>query len=188
MKTIIHNSIAVFSLFICFISCKAQTLPLNTALNNIPNNAYVKDLDNQLAPFIGTYKANSQGKEIILIITKIDNKLEIRSKKQFFRDALIVKYIVKNSLGQILQDTTNDDSVEFYSIDFSAGQNKVGFYYGGTNCGVGWGDVDLKKINSTQLSWAYYPDDTIINSNKCPSGTDINIYLPQTKDLLFTKQ
>ena len=66
--------------------------------------------------------------------------------------------------------------------------NILALYYGGTNCGVGWGSIELKKINSTQLSWEYRPNDTILDSARCPQGTYITIYLPETKDLIFTKQ
>lgn len=181
--------ITVLSLIINLISCKAQTFPLNTALSDISQNAYVKDLNNELTPYIGIYQTNFQGKEITLFITKEENKLIDYGNQIFYRDALVVKYIVKNSLGQILQDTQNTTSnIELYSTKLSISQNHVIFNYSGTNCGVGWGDIFLKKLNATQITWEYRPDDIIIDSNRCPAGTDINIYLPETKDLVFTKQ
>ncbi|KMQ68190.1 hypothetical protein ACM39_10100 [Chryseobacterium sp. FH2] len=159
-------------------------------MKDIPSNAHVKDLDNELSQYVGTYKANFQGSEIILYITKTEDKLMDYGNQKFYRDVLIVKYIVKNSAGTVLQDTksNNTTNIEFYSYYTYPTKNTVVFYYSGTNCRVGWGDVFLKKINSTQLSWEYRPDDIILDSNKCPSGTDINIYLPETKDLIFTKQ
>ncbi|WES96049.1 hypothetical protein P2W68_14455 [Chryseobacterium arthrosphaerae] len=66
--------------------------------------------------------------------------------------------------------------------------NSILFYYGGTNCSVGWGSIKLKKNGTTQISWEYRPNDIILDDNRCPPGTDINIYLPETKDLIFTKQ
>lgn len=172
------------------ISCKAQTLPLKTALDDIPANAHVKDINNELLPYVGTYKTNFQDQEVTLFITKENDRLEIRSKKQFYRDALIIKYIVKNSSGTILQDTQNISipKIELYSIGTKPSQNSIIFLYSGTNCGVGWGKIILKKINSTQISWEYLPNDIILDDNRCPPGTDINIYLPETKDLIFTKQ
>lgn len=175
---------------IFIISCKSQTLPLNTELFNIPQNAYLKDLNNELIPYIGTYKAAFQGNDITLYITKVESKLMDYGNQKFYRDALIIKYIVKNSSGVILQDTENNNipNIELYSISTRPYQNSVIMSYSGTNCGVGWGKIILKKINSTQLSWEYRPNDIILDSSKCPNGTDINIYLPETKDLIFTKQ
>ncbi|MCE4067630.1 hypothetical protein LXM63_21255 [Chryseobacterium gleum] len=190
MKTTNIKTIILFSFFISFLSCKAQILPLNTSMTDIPLNAHVKDTNNELTPYIGIYRANFQGKEITLYITKEEDKLTKRLQKNFYRDALVIKYIVKNSTGIILQDTKNNNipDIELYSIGTKPYQNSVIMSYSGTNCGVGWGKIIIKKINSTQLSWEYRPNDIILDSSKCPSGTDINIYLPETKDLIFTKQ
>ncbi|WP_157676822.1 hypothetical protein [Chryseobacterium sp. T16E-39] len=190
MKIITNfKTILLFSFIISALSCEAQIIPLNTGILSIPENAYVKDSNNELMPYIGTYKANFQGKEITLFINKEEKRIVKRIDKQFYRDALVVKYIVKNATGTILQDTQNNNSQGIYLISSNMKSgNTVRLIYSGTNCGVGWGDIFLKKINSTQISWEYRPDDIIIDSSKCPSGTDINIYLPETKDLIFTKQ
>ena len=190
MKTTNIKTIILFSFFISFLSCKAQILPLNTSMTDIPTHAHVKDTNNELTPYIGIYRANFQGKEITLYITKEEDKPTKRLQKNFYRDALVIKYIVKNSTGILLQDTKNNNipNIELYSYYTYPNKNTIVFYYSGTNCGVGWGDIYLKKINSNQISWEYRPDDIILDDSKCPQGTDINIYLPETKDLIFTKQ
>ncbi|SIR73071.1 DUF6705 family protein [Chryseobacterium sp. RU33C] len=190
MKTIYFKTAIIFGLIANTISCNAQQLPLNTLLENIPPNAYVKDLNNELAPYIGTYKASYGGNEITLYITKVENKLEESTHKNFYMDALVVKYIVKNSSGTILQDTKNNNipNIELYSTRTRPTLNTVILYYSGTNCHVGWGDIYLKKINNTQISWEYRPDDMVFTTGDCPQGTDKTIYLPETKDLIFTKQ
>lgn len=177
--------------FIGVISCKAQQqYPLNTFLADIPPNAYVKDLNNELNPYIGTYKANFNNKEVTLFITKEENKLEESFNKNYYLDALIVKYIIKNSSGVILQDTKNigNSENELYSYWIKSFDDSVVLLYSGTNCGVGWGDVFLKKLNTTQLSWTYYPEETIILPGDCPGNPDLTVYLPVTENLIFTKQ
>lgn len=103
------------------------------------------------------------------------------------KDILSIKFIVKNSSGVTLQDTQ--------SMAFSAEQlrhtiysqwaedkgNKLLFYYGGTNYGVGWGSIKLKKLNATQISWEYLTNDIILDDSKCPPGTDINITFQKQK-------
>ncbi|MGU3375521.1 DUF6705 family protein [Chryseobacterium sp. M5A1_1a] len=171
--------------------CRSQQqYPLNTDYEEVPNYSYLKDLDNELSVYIGTYKAVFQGKEIILFVTKQEKKMEKRGNIIFYRDALIVKYIVKDSAGNILQDTKNNNlpDIELYSTRIRSYDKSVIFYYSGTNCGVGWGDIFLKKINDTQISWEYRPDDMIITPARCPGNQDLTIYLPKTKDLIFTKQ
>lgn len=175
-------------------SCKAQTLPLKTALSDITPNAYVKDLNNELNPYIGTYNSNFNGNQITLYITKESHKLIDYVDQKFYRDVLSIRFIVKNSSQTVLQDTKNmnfqSNQIQhtIYSTMINPYYNLVMLSYGGTNCGVGWGSIRLKKLNPTQISWEYIPNSTIIDSNKCPSGIDINIYLPETKDLIFTKQ
>jgi len=159
-------------------SCKAQqTYPLNTGLSNISPDSHVKDLNNELNPYVGTYKANFNGNEITLFITKQENRLVKRIDMNFYRDALVVNYIVKNSVGITLQDTKNiiTPNIDIISTKMKS-QNSVILIYSGTNCGVGWGNIYLKKINSTQISWEYIPESTIIDSSKCPAGTDINLH------------
>lgn len=191
MKTINIKATILLSLFISLLSCKAQTtLPLNTSLNDIPANSYLKDLNNELNSYTGIFQGDYQGKGITLYITKIEKKLQKSSQKIYYSDVLDIKYVVKNSSGVVLQDTMNNNipSINLYSIGTKPYDNSAIFFYSGTNCRVGWGKIILKKISSTQLSWEYRPSDIILDDSKCPQGTDINIYLPETKDLIFTKQ
>lgn len=149
---------------------------------------------NLLDAFVGTYRSTFQGNEITLYMVKKTHLLFERVNNKFYKDALSIRFIVKNSSGTILQDTQNMSlpiqqiTHTIYSHWVEDNGNKVLLYYGGTNCGVGWGGIELIKINSTQLSWEYRPNDTILDNSKCPAGTDISIYLPETKDLIFSKQ
>lgn len=193
MKTIYFKTIIVLASIANIISCKAQTLPLNTLMENIPQNAYVKDLNNELTPYVGIYKSNYQGNEIALFITKEEDKPTRRMNKNFYRDALIIKYIVKNSSGIILQDTqnmvlNNESYFNIVSMGTRPTLGDVVLGYDGTNCGIGWGKIILKKLNSTQISWDYRPNSLLIDAATCPPSTDKTVYLPVTKDLVFTKQ
>lgn len=178
--------------FVVF-SFKAQQLPLNTLLKDIPANAYVKDLNNELNPYIGTYKATYKGNEITLFISKeIDRPTKLMNKN-FYNDVLTIRYIVKNSSGIVLQNTQsmNLNDQNYFNI-ISMGTmpelGKVTLSYDGTNCGVGWGEIILKKLNATQISWDYLPNNIILDEAACPSSTDTTVYLPHTKNLIFTKQ
>jgi len=187
----IKTVIILLSVMIISISCKAQNLPLQTASKNIPNNAHIKDTNNELTPYIGTYKANFIGNEITLFITKENGRLTNYGNQKFYRDALVIKYIIKNSLGIIVQDTQNttqQDINEIFSTKLRSSDASVCLTYSGTNCNVGWGDIYLKKINANQISWEYIPDDITTTAAKCPPTLDTTIYLPETENLIFTKQ
>nr|WP_314495158.1 DUF6705 family protein [uncultured Chryseobacterium sp.] len=187
------KNIKYLILFVISISCKAQqTYPLNTDFEEIPQGSYIKDLNNELSPYVGEYKAYFQGNEIKLFINK--ETMRFFKSLNIYQDALSIRYIVKNSAGNILQDTQsmifqpNQLLHTIYSRGTYPSKGIVWFNYGGTNCGVGFGGIELKKISSTQISWEYRPNDIILDYTKCPQGTNINIYLPETKDLIFTKQ
>lgn len=180
-----------FLSFLC--RSQQQQLPLNTLIENIPSNAYVKDLSNELVPYIGVYKANFQGNEITLFITKEEDKLIQYSDQVFFQDALVIKYIIKNSSGIAVQDTQNMvlNNHSYFNIISMGTRPTLGdivLAYDGTNCGIGRGKIILKKLNTTQMSWDYRPNSSLIDSATCPPSTDKTVYLPETKDLIFTKQ
>ncbi|MDR2234951.1 MAG: hypothetical protein LBE92_02400 [Chryseobacterium sp.] len=187
-----HIKIIVgFSLLMNFLQCKAQQIySLNTNYETIPNYSYLKDIDNELQAFTGTYKSNYQGNEITLFITKVDHELEVRAKKSYYTDILVVKYIIKNPSGTVLQDTQNSTSMKnvIRSMGTMAEFNAVGFHYTGTNCNVGNGIIYLRKIDSNQIYWDYRPNSMILDQQNCPGNQDTKVYLPATKDLIFTKQ
>ncbi|WP_294205054.1 DUF6705 family protein [uncultured Chryseobacterium sp.] len=176
-------------------ACKAQQIyPLKTDYTEIPQNSYLKDIQNELDFYVGKWKANFNGNTMTIFITKEIHRFFNGTKYKYYKDVLSVRYIIQNSSNVVLQDT---QSLSFtpeqikhsiYSQWAEDNGNTILLYYGGTNCGVGWGNVSLKKISSTQLSWEYIPNSTIIDNVKCPPGTDTTIYLPETKDLIFTKQ
>lgn len=188
MKNIIFLLILILSL-----SCKGQQVyPLKTDYTEIPANSYLKDLNNELDTYVGNWKATYNNETIELFISKETYK-HFKTKYEYYKDALSVRYIIRNSSGIIAQNTQNMNFQPYqirhtiYSRWVENG-NQLLLYYGGTNCGVGWGNILLKKINPTQLSWEYRPNDIILDDSRCPAGTDISIYLPETKDLIFTKQ
>jgi len=188
MKNIILLTVLVISM-----SCKAQEYPLKTDYTEVPNNSYLKDTNNELDKFLGTYTATFGNKQIKLLITKQIHEYFDRGKYKYYKDVLSIKYIISNG-NVVLQDTknmsfqSNQIRHTIYSRWVEDNGNTLLSYYGGTNCGVGWGDIYLKKINATQISWEYLPNDIILDDSRCPPGTDITIYLPETKDLIFTKQ
>lgn len=182
----------IFGLLLSFPFFKAQqTYPLNTFPDDVPSGSYMKDLDNELIPFVGTWVADFGGKTISLLITRQERKIFKMPKTSdfYYQDALNINYTVKGSNGVELQ---NNNNVQ-YEYDRKAitsmfiNNGIVNFYYTGTNCGVGWGSINLKKISNTEVSWTYLPNDTVLTTKNCQGNPDITIYLPETKNLIFTK-
>ncbi|CAD7810464.1 hypothetical protein CHRY9390_02183 [Chryseobacterium aquaeductus] len=194
MKKINNQLTLLFIVITTIISCKAQTLPLNTALDNITLNSYLKDLDNELTPYIGTYQSNVNGNQITLFISKQDHTYMSSSKYKYYQDILIVRYTIKNSVGVTLQSTQNVNFINttdknlIHSISTRPNQNIVVLDYNGTNCEIGNGTIYLKMLNATQISWRYYAETVATSHDRCPPNVDKNIYLPEGENLIFTKQ
>jgi len=186
--------LAVLYLLTNMTFCKAQTYPLKTDYTEIPNNSHLKDVNNELNNFIGNWVGNYNGNEIKLFITKENDKYFKRGSHIFYKDILSVRYIIKEANGIVLQDTQNMSLQNnqiihtAYSLWTDNNGNLVKLYYGGTNCGIGWGEIILKKLTATKISWEYNPNSSLIDDDTCPPGTDKTVYLPETKDLIFTKQ
>ncbi|SHG35110.1 hypothetical protein SAMN05421866_0140 [Chryseobacterium oranimense] len=186
--------ITVLLLFLItnFSSCKAQQVyPLNTYPDDVQPGSYLKDLSNELDPYIGTWKSTVNGRNIIVTITKHEHYLFKRDlTTTFYQDALLIKYIITDLSGAVLQSNTNAQSEadRNFITSVSVKDNIVSLYYNGTNCGVGWGEILLKRINTSTISWSYYPNDSVLTTKNCPGNQNTTIYLPETENLIFTKQ
>ncbi|UCA58038.1 hypothetical protein KB553_13340 [Chryseobacterium rhizoplanae] len=188
MKQLIY----ILTLFI--FSCKAQqqVYPLNTYPENVPVNSYFKDLNNELNPYIGIWTASFEDKMITLNISK---QIEVPIKlfgNNFYTDQLFIRYEVKKN-GVISESTLNKDFINDVGLSIKSlltqdNGNKVIFLFSGGNCSVGIGTINLKKINATQFSWGYYPGTTTSNDINCPPDREYKIHLPETENLIFTKQ
>ncbi|MFC6267175.1 hypothetical protein [Frigoriflavimonas asaccharolytica] len=144
-----------FILLITFylgISCTAQ-YPLKTDYTEIPNNSYLKDLNNELPSFVGIYKANYQNYIITLNINLENHKLIYGLLNNYYNDLINIDYkiettnglIVYNTQDQYISQTQLRHTIRSMWVEDSG--TKLLLYYGGTNCGVGWGEIKLTKFN-----------------------------------------
>lgn len=186
-----NKSIAYIIIVLLSLSCKAQQYPLNTYYDSIPNNSYIKDLNNDFNKYVGTWKSTLGSKEIYLYITKQINRPITILTKSYYSDVLLIRYEVLNNT-QILESTknTNNENVGILSmrLDFNG---SVIFRYSGGKCGVGWGMINTEYIDSTHLKWNYIPESTVLTNINCPDypADGIKINLPyEPENIIFTKE
>lgn len=191
MKAIYNHFLILIIAITTVTSCKAQILPLNTDLDNVTLNAYLKDLNNELNPYIGTYQSNIDGNQITFYITKEDHKYFDLYNYKFYQDVLIIRFTIKNPAGIILQNTQNStfntmiDKDLIYSRGTRMGMAVLS--YNGTNCNVGNGTIYLRKLNNTQISWRYYAETVATSNDRCSPNLAKTVYLPEGENLIFTK-
>ncbi|KMQ69564.1 hypothetical protein ACM39_00410 [Chryseobacterium sp. FH2] len=186
------NKIFLFlTLLLISISCNAQQYPLNTNYRTIPDNSYIKDINNEYNKFVGNWKATINNKEVNLSIIKQDNRPIVILNKSYYSDVLLLRYNVLEN-NQIVENTLDftNDKVKAISMGIEI-DGSVLFDYEGLKCLVGNGFINLVYIDPSHLKWNYQPQSTVITNKNCsdyPAG-GIKINLPyEPKDIIFTKQ
>ncbi|SIT17661.1 hypothetical protein SAMN05421786_107200 [Chryseobacterium ureilyticum] len=77
------STILLIALTTSLICNAQQEYPLNTDFTIIPNNSYLKDMNNELDPLVGCYKAIFNNNEVSLFITKEPYKLIEYGNRKF---------------------------------------------------------------------------------------------------------
>jgi hypothetical protein len=104
-KTIVKYRLMILGIFVV-LCCKAQQIySLKTDYTEIRQNSYLKDLNNELDSFIGTWQGSFNGNLITLFITKESHKFFNENQYKYYKDILSIKYIVKNASRIVLQNT-----------------------------------------------------------------------------------
>lgn len=69
LGVLLLNSIIVFAQKEDFISSNRE-YALGTYYGDVPKNSYIRDMEGELKPFVGVYKATYKGRETTLYITE----------------------------------------------------------------------------------------------------------------------
>lgn len=151
------------------IPCQQKIIPLRT-FTDIPYDDcyYMKDTDNELQDFVGTWTGTWDNKTLIVNFKKVINKYDINRK--YNRDLIIGKYKVVDNSGTILFDNTMDSDInakieggKFAKIGAKAGPEiDIGGkysmrYYDKTLCNLN-GSIYLNFTdnNKTQIQWSFH--------------------------------
>ncbi|MDE5430804.1 hypothetical protein KRE40_04740 [Elizabethkingia meningoseptica] len=161
------KKILLFIFFSLKLSCYAQTYPLRT-FTSIPENAYLKDTNNELSQYEGTWVGAWNNKTIYLTFKKLTNQYDDVFK--YYRDYLIVKSkVVDNNTGNVLFDNTNvaDDKTKIFGGKFRKFDDKYSLIYIDKDlCGKsGRIVINFTDSSNTKLQWVYSENNQIIESD-----------------------
>lgn len=185
--------ITIISLMIVSLSCKAQQIiPVEKMIEyrdsdtQIPEGAYLKDLNGLLDKYVGTWKGTYNSKNFTFVITKVKHKLVTISA-----DELFIRYLITTTSGSIVEDTRSlpDTSPLVIKGDY-LGNNKGYYvlnYFGRNTCGQS-GDLFISTLSSTgnkQMKLFLAPYQDIIDGSKCPTVAE---QILPTKSMYLTKQ
>ncbi|MDF2934240.1 MAG: hypothetical protein K0R36_3571 [Chryseobacterium sp.] len=186
-----HLFIILISFFA--LSCKAQVYPLNTSPYDVPDNAYIKDTNNELDKYVGVWTGSWNGKTVYLDFRKI--KYYYSDDHPYYMDKILGERRIVNVNGNIEIDRiTNFDTLspEFWGIFPSLvypGKDTIIFYP--DNMCRKTATIHIINITSTQMTLklefdpSYYDENCIHNAYVAQHG-DWPINFP--KDIVLTKQ
>lgn len=181
-------------LLIIAMSCKAQQIvPLEKTIEyklsgGIPDGIYLKDINNLLPKYMGTWKGTFEGKNYTFIITQFkDDFLGISV------DELLIRYLITTSNGTVIEDTRSlpDTSPNVILGDyFSKGATYYVLNYFGNNSGCGQqGTVYIRMKNTvnTEMSLTFEPNKILLTEESCPGLILAEQLLPRN-GMRLTKQ
>lgn len=180
------------------ISCKSQVttiVPLSSY--DFPNGAYLKDLNNELNPYVGRWEGISNNKKYIFEFIKFTQRLNsytgAPTGDYHYEDELVAKLkVIDLATNQVLYDNLSVTNYEDYlllGLNKHKGMFKFMFREKSDKCYLN-GEFYLMNING-QLNQLKYRDFTLKSylDYNCTSYTDINqipFFLPK-EDLILTK-
>ena len=192
MKNII---IIVCFLTYNFASSQTAIYPLNTNAGDIPDNAYLKDLNNELDKYVGLWKGNWNGKTVYLELRKIKEYYD--GNHPFYVDRILGERKIINSNGNIEIDRITNFAPDGFGAEFSGiGQslkngNWKRLYFSPKDMCNKRATLDITSFtgNSMTLHFEYLPsifDPNCIHNSYVDQYGDFPMNFP--KDITLTKQ
>jgi hypothetical protein len=179
------------------ISCKSYTqqtiVPLRT-YTDIPEDAgyYMKDTNNELSAFEGTWKGTWNNKTLFITFKKVTNKYNTALK--YHADIIIGKFKTVDNNGNILFNNTQlvDNEAKIEGTGFQNITDKYLMWYVDNDlCGLS-GDIEITFANAarTQLNFYFHQDNQVLTSDCYFHGwPQANRPAPLPKDnIVLTKQ
>ena len=185
----------LFTILLAFIiiSCHAQIYPLNTSSSDVPDNAYIKDTNNELDKYVGLWKGSWNGKNVYLEFKK--NKKYYSGNHPYYIDEIVGERKIINSNGTIEIDrisTFDLLNAEFWGMTKSLkylGKYSLSFFPKNM-CGK-TATIHITNITSTQMTLnmeynpSFFKADCIHNAY-VDQNNDWPFNFP--KDIVLTKQ
>ncbi|SHJ74505.1 hypothetical protein SAMN05444337_2521 [Flavobacterium haoranii] len=172
-------------------SCQVTaTLPLNSY--DYPNGAYLKDINNQLPFYVGTWEGIQNNKQYTFQFTVFNQQMiDFGNGHYEYLDALVAKFkVVDLSSSEVLYDNLSAVNYDDYEIFLGSIQLGTFFCLDKNNCN-NLAKFKLYKVTGTtnQLNYNDFRLVEFGSIDECPytNQEDIPIFLP-TGDFILTKQ
>ena len=189
------NILILITLFsINLLSC--QIYPLNTRVSQIPDDAYLKDTNNELDKYVGLWKGNWDGKTLYLEFKKVKTYPIIPGDTHpYYKDRILGERKIINANGVVEIDRiTNFDYAhpEFSGISRSMDQaNWKSILFFPKNMCRKTANLDITSFTGTTMTLHFEYEAGFIDPN-CIHNAYIDQYgdypMNFPKDIVLTKQ
>lgn len=188
------KNILIFVTIILVTSCKAQIYPLNTSPSDVPDNGYIKDINNELDKYIGLWKGTWSGKTVYLELKK--NKKYYSGTNSYYIDEIVGERKIIAQNGQIEIDRISNFDLlhpEFWGITKSLkypGKYKLSFFP--KNMCRLHNDINITSFTGTQMTLQMpalmmgRAEDNCIHAAYVQQNGEYPVNFP--KDIILTKQ
>lgn len=186
MKNIVVIIVAAFS---TFAFSQSPILPLNAPYSQISHNAYLKDTQNQLAPFVGTWMYQQGNTKVTIKFKKIMTYLNVGNHPFYYVDVLNANYKVERNGVVVYDDLLQPigDNSHLSGSFFTYGNKYDMTFVDSVKCDI-WGDVKIWIGTNGKLNWEMYMSDPNPYSlDECPEalteGFHDNMTLPYVMEM-----
>ena len=165
------------------LSCKAQIVPVEQmenfidTNNGIPDGTYFKDINNVFDKYIGTWKGTYNSREYTFYITK---HTDIDSYYKFDKDEILVRYLITNPDGSVVEDIRSDTDDGDYIISGDMFSKNADYYYmiyAGREAHCGQiGTFVLRPKSPTLLKVSLIPEKILMDPEECPNGRAVQLF------------
>ncbi|PQJ31435.1 hypothetical protein BST92_05635 [Nonlabens arenilitoris] len=159
--------------------------------SSIPDEiTYIKDVNNKLDPFVGTFIGNHEGKSFTFVISKITGPFA-----DIIADQLNIKYKIEDSNGVVLAQTLNlsNNSFDIGGICFTPEGFYTASYVGFDGCAqagtfsmVLSDTTNLPTVSPNQLTVYLDPARELLTNDECPNGASPHIF-PTNEHFVLTR-
>jgi len=160
----VKSLIIILGMFAVF-SCKAQQQILPLEIKGWPvEGTYYKDLDNDLNPYVGTWKGVFEGKTFIITFIKIK---DYETYDKYYKDRIIGRYKMLDSAGNQLYSTYNlpDDKTKVIGLGFvNSTKAKLRLLFSDL-CIQGQVILNFENSQKTQMHYHYSTEQTLITDD-----------------------
>ncbi|MEY8759711.1 DUF6705 family protein [Chryseobacterium tongliaoense] len=190
------NTLFISTFLLMMISCKAQVIGTleqfeecqkrpnrDEGCPDLDNITYVKDTNNRLNQFVGTWKGSFAGKQYEIHFEKI-----IQFGDDIKWDRIFGRMIIKNNSGTIIYNSLNKSLSETGLLRGSNFRGRVYLlsFVANSYCNdSGEAFIEISKTNPNQMTLFFDRDKTSFNPAKCPNFSTYVPTLPKDKMILI---